>query len=92
MSSSTSPMTDLDLNQVLGVLERAQPADGVEQFYSSALGALRELVPCDDITFQIMDVQRRLLSGVCVTDEGVSYEIADGDPATSSRSPTCGGT
>jgi DNA-binding CsgD family transcriptional regulator len=82
MISRSSSITDADLTAILGVLERAEPADSKEPFYSSALGALRELVPCDDVTFQIMDVQRRLVAGVCVTDEGVSYDIADDDPAT----------
>jgi len=77
----TSTITDKDLGDILGVVERAEPADGVEQFYSSVLMALRELVPCDDITFQIMDVRRQVVAGVCVTDDGVSYELMDPDPA-----------
>jgi DNA-binding CsgD family transcriptional regulator len=81
MSSTLSTITDADVSELLGVLERAQPIDGTEQFYSSALSALRELVPCDDITFQVMDVQRRLIGGVCVTDEGVSYDIEPEDVA-----------
>jgi DNA-binding CsgD family transcriptional regulator len=81
MTTSTSSITDADVSALLGVLDRAEPVDGTEQFYSSALSALRELVPCDDMTFQIMDVQRRLIGGVCVTDDGVSYDIEPEDPA-----------
>lgn len=82
MSSSLSSITDTDVTALLGVLERAAPVDATERFYSAALNALRTLVPCDDMTFQIMDVQRRLVGGVCVTDEGVSYDIAPDDLAT----------
>jgi DNA-binding CsgD family transcriptional regulator len=82
MSTGTSSITDTDVNDLLGVLQRAEPVDSTEPFYSGALTALREIVPCDDMTFQIMDVQRRLLGGVCVTDEGVSYDIEPQDPAT----------
>lgn len=79
MTSST--ITDADLSNILRVLECAEAADDVEPFYSSVLVALRELVPCDDITFQVMDLRRQLASGVCVTDAGVSYELMDPDPA-----------
>jgi DNA-binding CsgD family transcriptional regulator len=78
----TSTITDKDLGDILGVVERAEPADDVEPFYSSVLVALRELVPCDDVTFQVMDVHRRLASGVCVTDGGVSYDLGEDDLAS----------
>jgi len=79
MTSST--ITDADLSNILRVVECAEAADDVEPFYSSVLVALRELVPCDDITFQVMDLRRQLASGVCVTDAGVSYDLMDPDPA-----------
>jgi DNA-binding CsgD family transcriptional regulator len=81
MGSGSSSITDVEVSELLGLLERAEPVDGVEPFYSTAMNALRELVPCDDMTFQIMDVRRRLVGGVCVTDEGVSYDIQFDDPA-----------
>jgi hypothetical protein len=56
----TSTTTDADLAEVLRVVERAEAADGQEEFYSAVLVALRELVPCDDITFQVADVRRRV--------------------------------
>jgi DNA-binding CsgD family transcriptional regulator len=79
---TTATITDADLSTILHVLECAQPADRVEPFYSSVLVAIRELVPCDDITFQIMDVRRQLASGVCVTDDGISYDLTEPDPAS----------
>lgn len=78
---AATTITDADLAKVLRVVEQAEPADGTELFYSSVLVALRDLVPCDDITFQLMDVRRRTATGVCVTDEGVSHTIEDTDPA-----------
>jgi DNA-binding CsgD family transcriptional regulator len=81
-TSTSSIITETDLLKVLDVVDHAEPANGTEQFYSSVLVALRELVPCDDITFQVMDVRGRSATGVCVTDDGVSYDLEDGDPAT----------
>ena len=83
MSSST--VTETDVLALLNLVERAQPADEEEQFYSSVLIGLRELIPCDDITFQLMDVRRRIVSGVCVTDDGVSHDLADPDPAVEAQ-------
>ncbi len=78
---AATTITDTDLVKVLQIVEQVEPADGTEQFYSAVLVGLRELVPCDDITFQVMDVRRRTATGVCVTDDGVSHTIEDDDPA-----------
>src|SRR5690348_13922799 len=78
----TTTLTDADLAKVLGVVERAEPADEREEFYSSVLVALREVVPCDDVTFQVADVRRRVATGVCVTDDGVETSLVDPDAAT----------
>jgi DNA-binding CsgD family transcriptional regulator len=77
---SSSTVTETEVVALLDLVERAQPANGEERFYSSVLIGLRELIPCDDITFQLMDVQRRIVSGVCVTDDGVSHDLEDPDP------------
>jgi DNA-binding CsgD family transcriptional regulator len=77
---SSSTVTETDVLALLDLVERAQPADREEQFYSSVLIGLRELIPCDDITFQLMDVRRRAVSGVCVTDDGISHDLEDPDP------------
>ncbi|KQX66503.1 helix-turn-helix transcriptional regulator [Angustibacter sp. Root456] len=81
----TSTTTDADLAEVLRVVERAEAADGQEEFYSAVLVALRELVPCDDITFQVADVRRRVATGVCVTDDGVETSVLDPDAATAAE-------
>ncbi len=78
-------VTDGELRAALEVLERAQAADDVEQFYSEVLVGLRTLIPCDDMTFQLMDARRRVLSGVEVTDEGVSYDLEGDDPDLSNE-------
>jgi DNA-binding CsgD family transcriptional regulator len=77
---SSSSVTETDVRAVLELVEHAQPADEDEVFYSSVLVGLRQLIPCDDITFQLMDVRRRTFSGVCVTDDGVSRDLETPDP------------
>ncbi|MGN6611328.1 MAG: helix-turn-helix transcriptional regulator [Angustibacter sp.] len=79
--ATTSTLTDADLARVLGVVERAEPADDREELYSAVLVALREVVPCDDITFQVADVRRRRATGVCVTDAGVETGSLESDAA-----------
>ena len=65
---AATTITDADLMKVLRVVEQAEPADGSEQFYSAVLVGLRELVPCDDITFQLMDVAGQRVRLLTVTD------------------------
>ena len=67
-------ITDNDINALLGVVERCQPAADDDIFYADVLTGLRELIPCDDITFQLMDVAEQRLRLLCVTDEGAQRE------------------
>jgi DNA-binding CsgD family transcriptional regulator len=76
----SSTVTETDVVALLDLVEQARAADREETFYSSVLMGLRDLIPCDDIAFQLMDVRRRIVSGVCVTDEGVSHDLEDPDP------------
>ena len=48
-----------DVRNLLDVVERAVPACADEVFYSNVLAGLNELIPCWDITFQLMDLQRQ---------------------------------
>src|SRR5664279_4854852 len=64
-------MTDTDIRALLGVFDRRQPAADDDIFYADVLTGLRELVPCDDITFQLMDVAEQRLRLLFVTDDGV---------------------
>ena len=67
-------MTDTDIRALLGVFDRCQPAADDDIFYADVLAGLRELIPCDDITFQLMDVAEQRLRLLAVTDDGVQRE------------------
>ncbi len=71
-------MTDADVRALLGVLERSEPAADDDIFYADVLTGLRELIPCDDITFQLMDVAEQRTRLLFVTDEGVQREDSVG--------------
>ena len=71
-------MTDTDIRALLGVFERCQPAADDDIFYADVLTGLRELIPCDDITFQLMDVAEQRIRLLFVTDEGVQREESVG--------------
>ena len=71
-------MTDTDIRALLGVFERCQPAADDDIFYADVLTGLRELIPCDDITFQLMDVAEQRIRLLFVTDDGVQREEAVG--------------
>jgi DNA-binding CsgD family transcriptional regulator len=67
-------MTDTDIRALLGVLDRCQPAADDDIFYAEVLTGLRDLVPCADITFQLMDVAEQRLRLLSVSDDGVLRE------------------
>jgi DNA-binding CsgD family transcriptional regulator len=71
-------MTDRDVRDLLGVFERCQPAADDDIFYADVLAGLRELIPCDDITFQLMDVAEQHVRLLYVTDDGVHREESVG--------------
>ncbi|HET7072401.1 MAG TPA: LuxR C-terminal-related transcriptional regulator [Nocardioides sp.] len=71
-------MTDTDVGDLLDVLERCEPAAADDIFYAGVLAGLRELIPCDDITFQLMDVAEQRVNLLCVTDDGVQREECHG--------------
>jgi DNA-binding CsgD family transcriptional regulator len=71
-------MTDTDIRALLDVLDRCRPAADDDIFYADVLTGLRELIPCDDITFQLMDVADQRIRLLSVTDEGVEREDAVG--------------
>lgn len=76
--------TDHDIRALLDLTERAVPASGDEIFYSNVLIGINELIPCWDISFQLMDLQRRqvwctyLQNGV-VAQEGPHDEGTDNE-------------
>jgi DNA-binding CsgD family transcriptional regulator len=71
-------MTDSDVRALLGVFDRCQPAADDDIFYADVLHGLRELVPCADISFQLMDVAEQRLRLLFVTDDGVHRQEAVG--------------
>jgi DNA-binding CsgD family transcriptional regulator len=71
-------MTDADVRALLGVFDRCQPTAGDDIFYADVLTGLRELIPCDDITFQLMDVAEQRLRLLYVSDDGVHREESVG--------------
>ena len=76
--TGTWVMTDTDIRALLGVFDRCQPAADDDIFYADVLTGLRELIPCDDITFQLMDVAEQRVKLLFVTDEGVQREESVG--------------
>ena len=71
-------MTDTDVRDLLNVFERCQPASDDDIFYADVLTGLRELIPCDDISFQLMDVAEQRLRLLYVSDDGVHREESVG--------------
>jgi DNA-binding CsgD family transcriptional regulator len=71
-------MTDTDIRALLGVFDRCEPAAADDIFYADVLTGLRELIPCGDITFQLMDVAEQRLRLLFVTDEGVQRQESVG--------------
>lgn len=65
-------ITDTDVRALLAVFDHPQPAAATDDvFYADVLRGLRELIPCDEITFQLMDVAEQRGMALCVTDAGV---------------------
>jgi DNA-binding CsgD family transcriptional regulator len=64
-------LTDQDVRDLLDVLEPSEVPDDHDIFYSDVLSGLRSLIPCDDITFQLMEVAEQRLRIQFVTDAGV---------------------
>lgn len=67
-------LTDADVRDLLAVFDRCSVADDGDIFYPDVLVGLRELIPCDDITFQLMNVGEQRTDILFVTDDGVQRE------------------
>ena len=63
-------ITDADIRSLLGVLQPT-PAAADDIFYADVLVGLRELIPCEEINFQLMDLAEQRCRRLLVTDEGV---------------------
>lgn len=71
MAASHWVLTDEDVRDLLAVLERSNEAGDGDIFYTEVLQGLRVLIPCDDISFQLMDVTEQRLRTQCVSDAGM---------------------
>jgi DNA-binding CsgD family transcriptional regulator len=71
-------MTDTDIHALLGMFDGCEATAADDIFYADVLSGLRELIPCDDITFQLMDVRAQRLRLLVVTDDGVHREESVG--------------
>jgi DNA-binding CsgD family transcriptional regulator len=67
-------LTDQDVRNLLIVLERCNAADDGDIFYADVLVGLRELIPCEDLTFQLTGVKEQRIQGLCVSHAGVQRE------------------
>lgn len=72
-------MTDTDIRALLDVFDRCEPAADDDIFYADVLSGLRELIPCDDITFQLMDVAEQRVNLLAVTDDGAPGGVRRGE-------------
>ena len=71
-------LTDRDARDLLDVLERCDGVDDGDIFYPDVLAGLHRLIPCDDITFQLMDVREQRIRVLAVTEDGVQREESVG--------------
>jgi DNA-binding CsgD family transcriptional regulator len=76
--ASSWVMTDTDIRALLGVLDRCRPAADDDIFYADVLTGLRELIPCDDISFQLMDVAEQRVRLLFVEEDGVHRQESVG--------------
>jgi DNA-binding CsgD family transcriptional regulator len=71
-------MTETDVRALLDVFDRCQAAAADDIFYAGVLTGVRELIPCDDISFQLMDVAEQRMRLLVVSDDGVQREESVG--------------
>ena len=69
--TSERVITDHDVRALLDVFDRRGLAADHDIFYADVLLGLRELIPCDEITFQLMDIAQQRSRGLDVTADGV---------------------
>lgn len=62
-------ITGRDARRILEIVSDATVEDDAEVFYSSVLRGIAELVPCENVTFQLHDIgHRRSEGGLCLFD------------------------
>ncbi len=78
MTPSRWVLTDQDVRDLLAVLEPTSTAGEGDIFYTEVLQGLRELIPCEDLSFQLMEVAEQRLRVHCLTDDGLLREESVG--------------
>ena len=71
-------LTEQDVRDLLTVVERCDAAGDGDIFYLDVLAGLRRLIPCEDVTFQLMDVPEQRIRLLGVSDDGVEREESFG--------------
>lgn len=71
-------LTDQDVHNLLSLLEPSQAEVTDDIFYADVLLGLQRLIPCDDLTFELMDVKERRVRLLAVSGDGVHREETDG--------------
>jgi len=64
-------LTDQDVRNLLNVLEPGDAPDGGDIFYADVLLGLKQLIPCDQLTFQLMDVREQRIRLLGASDQGL---------------------
>src|SRR5262245_8609728 len=59
-----SSLSTADLRRMCAAVDKSHLAESAGSMPLSVLAALRELVPCDDITYQVMDPVREVICEV----------------------------
>ena len=67
-------ITDTDIGAMLHVFDRCQPSAADDIFYADVRTGLRELIPCNEIGFQLMDVAEQHVKMLSVNDSGVERD------------------
>jgi DNA-binding CsgD family transcriptional regulator len=71
-----SMVTDRDVRRLLHVADGATESAEPEEILFAVLAGLREIIPCNDITFQVMDVRTGRGHGPVIDDAG-RHDLAD---------------
>ncbi len=77
--SAQATVTDRDVRHLVQLVEEGAEADDSWPFPSSVLIGLHEIVPCDDVTFQLMDARRQEVTGLWVDGQGAVHDMAEDD-------------
>ena len=73
-ATSRWTLTDRDVRALLDVLEPASAAEDGDFFYADVLQGLQQLIPCDQLSFQLMDVKDQRIRLLAVKNDGVFRE------------------